>query len=110
MSNEAKARARLANLSEEETVCLRMRLEGVSGRHIAHAIGAKSTVTRRVQSAIEKLKAVPAEMISAPEEASYLFDLGKEANLYSVPTPTGSALARERMKLSDAAFQKLVIN
>ena len=63
-----------------------------------------------MQSAIEKLKAVVTEMIASPEDSSYLFDLGKEVNLYSAPTPTGSALVRERMKLSDAAFQKLVIN
>lgn len=63
-----------------------------------------------MQGAIEKLKAVPAEMMASPQDSSYLFDLGKEVNVYSTPTPTGSALAREPMKLSDGAFQKLVIN
>ena len=49
-------------------------------------------------------------MITSLEDASYLFDPGKAINLYNAPTPTSSALAREQMKLSDATFQKLVIN
>ncbi len=111
MRNEARARVRLADLSQEETICLKMRLEGIAGRHIARELCvSQATVTRRVQSAIEKLKAVPDALISAPEGDNYLFMIGSHHVVYHPPVSMGSRLDRAKHRLSEAKFQKLTIN
>lgn len=107
LRHEAICRMKLADLDEEERICLSMRLHGKRGHEIAQKINAsQATVTRRIQTAVEKLKRVPDSLVTTPDVDMYIWRIGCEVVIYTPPVRTGSALDRERMQLSDAEFQR----
>lgn len=101
--NEVRLRLRCAVLSREESVCLTARLNGVRLRVVAKELGiSKPTCCRRIQSAVEKLRAVEIREFSAAMEAPdldrYEWRVGTQATIYHAPPTTGSQLARERLE------------
>lgn len=120
--HEARQRAAHADLTEEERYALQGRLEKRKLREMSAELEARaraagvadpkagtsaSVLSRAISRAILKLKAVPADALSAPDIDRYAWRVANDATIYRAPTKTGSALSREKHRLTDNQFQRL---
>ena len=120
--HEARQRAAHADLTEEERFALLGRLnkrklremsaelevrQRTAGHADPKAGTSASVLSRAISRAVDKLKAVPADKLKAPDIDRYAWRVANDVTIYRAPITTGSALSRERLKLSDSQFQRL---
>ena len=112
--HEARLRMQFADLTDMERLCLggrcqRKKLKQLQAELEARGVergSSKSAISRHIKSAVEKCRRVPAEMLSAPDVDRYAWRVANDATIYRAPTTTGSALSREKHRLSEYAFQQ----